>query len=135
MRIDIGSRLREERERLDMSQSDFAAWGDASKRSQIEWEKGSQVPNAEFLAKVGAKGVDVQYVLTGVRGVSVAQVEQDLARLSDAWETLELALEATGRTLTPAKKRKAADALYNASKAQIAMDKDKLAELVLQLAA
>ncbi|MFY3955503.1 helix-turn-helix domain-containing protein [Achromobacter xylosoxidans] len=134
MRIEIGARLKDERERLGMTQQDFAALGGASKRSQIEWEKGGQVPNAEFLAALDARGVDVLYVVTGRRD-ETNQVSTELQRMADAWETLEMALEAAGRELSPAKKRKAADALYQASKAQMSMDKDKLTELILQLAA
>lgn len=61
----IGARLKEERERLGYNQLDFAAIGGASKRSQIDWEQGKLVPNAEFLAMVAAAGADVLYILTG----------------------------------------------------------------------
>lgn len=33
----------------------------------IAWERGTASPNAAFLAKVAALGVDVQYVITGSR--------------------------------------------------------------------
>lgn len=65
LRTLVGARLREERERLGLSQADFAAIGDASKRTQIQWEKGAAAPNAEFLALVAQAGVDVLYVVTG----------------------------------------------------------------------
>ncbi|WP_312438596.1 helix-turn-helix transcriptional regulator [Achromobacter sp.] len=135
MRLKIGSRLREERERLGFSQQAFAELGGASKRSQLEWEKGAQVPNAEFLAHVAAHGADVSYIVTGARSVAANDVEADLERYGMAWETLELALEATGRAMSPAKKRKAADALFRASKAQMAPTQDQLIALVLDLAA
>lgn len=134
MRSEIGSRLREERERLGQTQADFAALGGASKRSQIEWEKGGQTPNAEFLAKVGLQGVDVQYILTGTRAMSAQVLDEELRRYGDAWETLELALVKFDRTLAPEKKRKAADALYRASKQQTA-SQEQLTSLVLDLAA
>lgn len=134
MRIEIGARLKEERERLGMTQQDFAALGGASKRSQIEWEKGGQVPNAEFLAAIDGRGVDVLYIVTG-RRYEVEQVDAELQRMADAWETLDRALAQVGRTLSPEKKRKAAEALYRASKAQVGADKGHLAELVMQLAA
>lgn len=51
---------------MGYNQSEFAAIGGASKRSQIDWEQGKLVPNAEFLARVAGVGVDTQYVLTGV---------------------------------------------------------------------
>lgn len=135
MRLEIGVRLREERERLGFSQQAFAEIGGASKRSQVEWEKGAQVPNAEFLAHIATRGADVTYIVTGVRAQSAKEIEADLERYGMAWETLEMALEATGREMSPAKKRKAADALYRASKAQMAPSQDQLVALVLELAA
>ena len=65
--MSIGERLREERERLEFNQTDFAALGDASLRSQIEWEKGKAFPNAKLLSAWATAGADVQYILTGVR--------------------------------------------------------------------
>lgn len=135
MRLDIGQRLKEERERLGLSQQVFAEIGGASKRSQIEWEKGAQMPNAEFLALIAERGADVAFIVTGTRSIAPEDLEADLDRYGKAWETLELALEAAGRELSPAKKRKAVDALFKASKAEIAIDQSKLTELVLQLAA
>lgn len=64
-RNSIGDRLREERDRLTLSQEDFAALGGVSKRTQAAWEKGEQVPNAEFLGILATHGVDVLYVITG----------------------------------------------------------------------
>ena len=136
MRLEIGIRLREERERLGFSQQAFAEIGGASKRSQVEWEKGAQVPNAEFLAHIASRGADVTYIVTGVRALSTKEMEEDLDRYGMAWETLELALEAKGRVMSPAKKRKAAEALFRASKAQMAgASQEQLAALVLELAA
>jgi len=69
MRAEIGSRLKDERERLGLSQSAFAALGGVSRRAEIDWETGKTPPNGEFLAIVAAHGVDVLYVLTGTRSV------------------------------------------------------------------
>ncbi|RSE76666.1 helix-turn-helix domain-containing protein [Achromobacter denitrificans] len=135
MRLEIGQRLKEERERLGLSQQVFAEIGGASKRSQVEWEKGAQVPNAEFLALVAKRGADVAFIVTGVRAISEEALEADLDRYGKAWETLEMALEATGREMSAAKKRKAADALFRASKAQMAATNEQLVNLVLDLAA
>jgi len=72
--MSIGERLREERERLGFNQTDFAGLGEASLRSQIEWEKGKAFPNAKVLSAIAAAGADVQYILTGMRaGGAVAQ--------------------------------------------------------------
>lgn len=63
----IGKRLKEERERLKLSQTDFAALAGAAKRTQIDWEKDASSPTAEQLSALFLSGVDIQYVVTGVR--------------------------------------------------------------------
>ncbi|QPG65942.1 helix-turn-helix transcriptional regulator [Pseudomonas sp. BIGb0427] len=63
----IGDRLKEERERLGLSQTDFAALAGASKNSQYNYEKGERSPDANYLAAAAQQGVDVLYVVTGQR--------------------------------------------------------------------
>ncbi|WP_085631317.1 helix-turn-helix domain-containing protein [Pseudomonas sp. R16(2017)] len=63
----IGDRLKEERERLGLNQTDFAAKAGASKNSQYNYEKGERSPDASYLAAVAEQGVDVLYVVTGQR--------------------------------------------------------------------
>lgn len=65
--MNIGRRLKEERERLGMNQTGFAAIAGASKHAQINWEKGEATPNANALAAWAEKGLDVLYVVTGSR--------------------------------------------------------------------
>ncbi|MEO6920135.1 MAG: helix-turn-helix transcriptional regulator [Collimonas sp.] len=77
MRELIGSRLRAERERLGYNQIEFAAIGGASNRTQVDWERGKQVPNAEFLALVAVAGVDVQYILTGKRSSIAMTLDEE----------------------------------------------------------
>ena len=81
--------MREERHRLGLSQTDFAAIGGASKRSQIDWERGKLVPNAEFLAIVARAGVDVLYVLTGQRAYETLTDEEK--RLLKGYQALDSA--------------------------------------------
>lgn len=63
----IGERLKEERLRLGLSQTDLGAAGGVGKTTQINYEKGSGSPDAKFLAAVADLGVDVFYVVTGER--------------------------------------------------------------------
>lgn len=65
--MDLGARLKSERERLGLSQTDFAAVAGASKHAQINWEKGAAAPNAAALAAWADHGLDVLYVVTGER--------------------------------------------------------------------
>lgn len=71
--MDIGARLREERERLGMTQEGFGQAGGVLKRALIRYEKGERMPDAAFLAAIAAAGADVLYILTGQRsGVAAA---------------------------------------------------------------
>lgn len=69
----IGERLKEERERLGLSQTDFAALAGASKNSQYNYEKGERSPDATYLAAVAGVGLDVLYVVTGERALQSAE--------------------------------------------------------------
>ena len=82
IRVLIGSRLREERERLRFSQQNFADLGGASMRAEQDWERGVSAPKADFLAVAAAHGVDVLYVLTGERSQS-RDTGQGLAEVAD----------------------------------------------------
>lgn len=63
----LGNRLREERDRIGMTQPVFAEAAGAKKRTLIDWEKGVSSPTATQLEALAAIGVDVLYVLTGRR--------------------------------------------------------------------
>lgn len=63
----IGDRLRKERERLGMSQTDFAALAGASKRAQIRYEADERSPDATYLAGIAKAGADVLFIVTGKR--------------------------------------------------------------------
>jgi len=64
---DIGVRLKAERARLGMTQTDFAALAGAVYKTQANYESGLRTPDAAYLAAVAVYGVDVSYVVTGVR--------------------------------------------------------------------
>ncbi|KEY87629.1 helix-turn-helix domain-containing protein [Pseudomonas capeferrum] len=63
----IGERLKEERERLGLNQTEFAALAGASKNTQYNYEKGERSPDANYLAAAAHQGVDILYVITGQR--------------------------------------------------------------------
>jgi transcriptional regulator with XRE-family HTH domain len=71
--ITVGDRLREERKRLGLSQDDLAGQGGVSRRTQINYESGERSPDAEYLHRVHAAGVDVCYVVVGTREPTAAQ--------------------------------------------------------------
>jgi len=63
----IGIRLREERDRLGLSQKAFGEIGGVEANAQGKYEGGHRAPKADYLAAVARRGVDVLYVLTGTR--------------------------------------------------------------------
>lgn len=63
----IGGRLKKERERIGLNQTDMAAHGGVQLRAQVRYEKGERMPDAEYLAGVANAGIDILYVITGVR--------------------------------------------------------------------
>lgn len=68
--MSIGERLKAERERLGLNQTDFGALGGVQKQAQLKYERGDRNPDSAYLASVSEAGVDVLYVLTGRRSVT-----------------------------------------------------------------
>ncbi|AOJ11687.1 helix-turn-helix domain-containing protein [Burkholderia mayonis] len=78
----FSQRLKEERQRLGLNQTAFAALGGVSKDAQLNYENGSRRPDSTYLEAVAAHGVDVLYVLTGQRNVTELSADEvDIVRL------------------------------------------------------
>ena len=67
--VSLGERLREERERLGMSQTQFGDLAHVTKKSQMLYEADQRSPKGDYFTAIASQGVDVQYVLTGNRSV------------------------------------------------------------------
>lgn len=87
--MSIGERLAEERNRIGMSQPDFAALGGRTKKTQIEWEKGEAYPNAAYLAAIAVAGADIQYIVTGIRSANALNADEQ--ELVGYWRAANLA--------------------------------------------
>lgn len=74
-RADIALRLVEERSRIGYSQRDFADKLGISAETLRRYEIGQSRLDAELLAKSAGYGIDVQYVLTGVKSVNLQAAE------------------------------------------------------------
>jgi len=61
----IGPRLREERQRLKLSQSALGAAGGVETNAQGNYESGARSPKVDYLLAIAEAGVDIYYVLTG----------------------------------------------------------------------
>lgn len=74
--IDIAHNLIDERERLGYSRKNFAAQVNKTDESVRLYETGKANMSAEFLAAAARLGVDVQFVLTGVKSENLHMVAQ-----------------------------------------------------------
>lgn len=91
--MEFFERLREERKRLKLNQTQLAALAGTTKNSQLNYEKGNVCPNAVYLAAIAAAGVDVQYVLTGQRSAEPVLTPEEKAVLA-AWQKASQAVRA-----------------------------------------
>ncbi|MCF7534996.1 helix-turn-helix domain-containing protein [Pseudomonas petrae] len=63
----VGQRLRQERNRLKLSQSALGAIGGVETNAQGNYENGTRSPKAQYLLRIAEAGVDLNYVLSGSR--------------------------------------------------------------------
>ncbi|MEQ1975003.1 MULTISPECIES: helix-turn-helix transcriptional regulator [unclassified Xenorhabdus] len=63
----IGFRLREERTRLNLTQAELADIGGIHKNTQGNYENNQKSPDAKYLERLAALGVDILYIITGNR--------------------------------------------------------------------
>lgn len=69
----FGERLRAERKRLGLSQTEMAEVAQVKKQAQMRYEGGLSSPQAEYLNRVAAVGVNVAFVLTGQMAAETLQ--------------------------------------------------------------
>lgn len=74
--VSIGERLREERLRLNLSQTELAEFGQVTKKTQGLYEREERSPTADYLNNLIPAGVDIPYVLTGNRMVLCENVDE-----------------------------------------------------------
>ena len=91
--MEFFERLREERKRLKLNQTQLAALAGTTKNSQLNYEKGNVCPNAVYLAAIAAAGVDVQYILTGQRSSEPVLTPEEKEALA-AWRRAAPAVRA-----------------------------------------
>jgi len=79
--MSIGERLKEERKRLGLSQTEFAEKLGMHRNSQSRYESGEREPEASYLRALGEIGCDVGFVMTGVRDEENDLYNETLNRL------------------------------------------------------
>ena len=85
-RISCGVRLREERERLGLSQAEMSATTGVKPRTYQDWERGIATVSAEFLSVAATLGVDVLYVITGARAAVAAGLDPMRRAVLDSFD-------------------------------------------------
>lgn len=75
---EFGDRLREERDRLGLTQAELGEKGGVKKNAQSAYEIGERSPDAAYLTNIGLAGVDVPFLFTGLRSrlIELSEVEQ-----------------------------------------------------------
>lgn len=83
--MSIGKRLKEERERLGLNQTDFAAAGGVGRKSQFNYEEDERRADTAYLVAIANIGADVRYIITGEREgpppLALSADEQELLAL------------------------------------------------------
>lgn len=111
----IGLRIKEERERLSLTQQGVADAIGVAKRTFIDWEKDRTSPTAVQLSALSDIGIDVLYVVTGVRSQPIASQSKpssEKQELMDAFDEMtpeqRRAVLEVGKVLTQPKPGKRA---------------------------
>jgi transcriptional regulator with XRE-family HTH domain len=115
----LNFRLKEERTRLGLTQQAFAEFALAKKRTVADWEKGVSSPTAVQLEALSKVGVDVQFIVTGVKSDNLATVTESTGmptfdfegKLSSIVKVLEEVLNELELTLAPKPKGEVVEAL------------------------
>lgn len=93
--LTFSDRLRAERTRLGLSQTDFSALGGVGREAQVNYEKGARSPDVNYLTALIPHGVDVHFLLTGVPQIHAGKAfaEHEL-RLLDGFHRMDDAARA-----------------------------------------
>ncbi|MBX9860686.1 MAG: helix-turn-helix transcriptional regulator [Sphingomonas sp.] len=66
--VEFGVRLREERERLGLNQTEMGEAGGVNRSSQSLYERGVSACSIDYLFMARRIGADLEYLFTGIRG-------------------------------------------------------------------
>jgi transcriptional regulator with XRE-family HTH domain len=79
----IGGRLKEERERVGMSQKDVMEAANVSRKTLFNYESNERSPDANFLAAMHQRGLDVQYIVSGERKRDTGIQTEEIRRAAE----------------------------------------------------
>ena len=84
--VEVGARLKQERERQGMSQTDFGQIGGVKRGSQLEYESGKRPFDIQYLLSLIRTGVDPHFILTGRRASD--GLNEDQSSIVSAFDAL-----------------------------------------------
>lgn len=101
----FGERLKEERNRLGLNQEDFGAKVDIQRVTQYQYEAEINSPTVRYLASIHAIGVDLTYILFGVRVDQMALSQSEMETIEKkVFELLDQSESSLGEKLSPEKR-------------------------------
>jgi transcriptional regulator with XRE-family HTH domain len=109
--IEFGTRLREERDRLGLTQEEFARLGGVQKLAQHKYEKGDRTPSVEYLNAIEPYGINIGYLFSGSKGAE-ATTNIDVDLMQGIITELENSVDRLGLVVTTRKKARIIAMLY-----------------------
>ncbi len=131
--MSIGVRLAEERKRIGHSQDEWASLTGIHRNTQIKYERGDVVPDANYLSIIETVGADISYIVSGSKGVIVKQAEvlgRECAIVFNVVELLEISLGKNRKFLSPQKKARAASMLFRLAYPSNTVDEQMVEEII-----
>lgn len=137
--VSFCERLRAERTRLGLNQTDFAALAGVTKKTQMLYEAGERVPDTNYMAALGQAGADLYFIITGQKilvpnpaASASAWAPIDGEKLGRIIEMLEAAAKQAGRRWPAKKLAEVAAEIYNALGQEQQFDQPRV-ERILKL--
>ncbi|GJM12775.1 MAG: hypothetical protein DHS20C12_11780 [Pseudohongiella sp.] len=65
---------------MGLDQTEFATAGGVSLNSQSNYERGKRSPDTSYLAKIATLGVDIQFLISGVRSENLDKMLEEARR-------------------------------------------------------
>ncbi|MGM0936296.1 MAG: helix-turn-helix domain-containing protein [Pseudomonadota bacterium] len=90
----IGIRLKNERERLGLNQTEFAQLAGHSRSAQAGYERDEKIPGGAYLQMLADNGCDVLYVLTGKKLPPIDDINSDEVEIIKLYRKAPLSVKA-----------------------------------------
>ena len=99
--MNLSQRFHSERKRLGFTQEAFATLGGVSKRTYCNYESGDRECGADMHSKLAKVGLDVQFVIVGIRSANLSAIaQQSKAGSPDPSETGAIDAKLSARAIS-----------------------------------